>query len=296
MAIILFLHSCNKDPELINEYGDLPAEVATAARWFDGTVDQGKFIGPDHLNWKEASIGKDIKGQSLITLQIYQGSNSNGQDSTRQLLIVKSKQGVLKGYIRHISAQNEHIADAATYSLYGRKLNEGVWFVKSAKYSLLKVYGGEKRFVLMGWEEVPFDPFTHPQEEIGPATDMYFPGGIPNTEAYNCHYYAWGPSSGIPQDLGYVPGFPKWNDYPNPEANGYSPVSSGTPSKVGDRVIYNQDTGNGYDYPLHSGIVTGVDEQGRVTEVTSKWGKGPLVKHHPADSPYGDNRKYYSNN
>lgn len=295
-AIAMLLHSCKNELDFGDQHEGLPSEIAEAARWYDGEIGQTSFIGSENLKWGDAKVSKDVKGQSLVTLPIYVGTNKNGQDSTRQLLILKNKQGVFKGAVRHLSVQNEYIADATTYSLNGRKLEEGVWFVKSDQYSILKIYSGEKRFVLMGWEEVPYDPFLHPTSILGPATPFEDENGFANPDAYNCHFYAWGPALAIPQDPGYVPGYPKWNNNPSPERLGYHNVPASDPIKVGDRVIYYQDTGIGDGYPIHSGIVTGVDENGRATEVTSKWGDGPLKKHHPAntDGNYGDNRKYYS--
>jgi hypothetical protein len=63
--------------------------------------------------------------------------------------------------------------------------------------------------------------------------------------------------------------------------DGYKPVPAGG-ARLGDVVVYRN---NGQ--VTHSGIVTGIDSDGNVTEVCSKWGKGFEYRHAPNEVPQG---------
>jgi hypothetical protein len=93
--------------------------------------------------------------------------------------------------------------------------------------------------------------------------------------------------------VGYDPYYPQWNNKPSTE--GYQPLGYNQPSQVGDRVIYYGPGIYGNNTAIHSGIVSGVDSNGRVTQITSKWGEGAIYTHHPAQVPneYEQNRTYY---
>ena len=71
----------------------------------------------------------------------------------------------------------------------------------------------------------------------------------------------------------------------------YDKQPAGTDAQEGDRITYKDGAGN----LIHVGIVTGVDEEGNVTEVTSKWGPKGVYKHPPATVPpsYGTNRNLW---
>jgi len=63
--------------------------------------------------------------------------------------------------------------------------------------------------------------------------------------------------------------------------DGYKPVPAGG-ARLGDVVIYRN---NGQ--VTHSGTVTGIDSNGNVTEVCSKWGSGFEYRHAPNEVPQG---------
>lgn len=65
------------------------------------------------------------------------------------------------------------------------------------------------------------------------------------------------------------------------EDNGYEANPDGG-ARLGDIVVYHHN-GN----VTHSGIVTGVDSDGNVTEVCSKWGSGFEYRHKPNEVPQG---------
>ena len=124
----------------------------------------------------------------------------------------------------------------------------------------------------------------------GSATPTRKPDGTLNKEAYNCHTFAWHPGRSDPQDA--CPGLPLWDLSPenNKEEANVVGIGPGEPVETGDLVTYK----DGKDYTC-SGVVVGVDDQGRVTRVESKWGEREIFVHHPAAVPasYGTTREYY---
>ena len=118
---------------------------------------------------------------------------------------------------------------------------------------------------------------TTPQYITDPVTGKL----IPNPEAYNCHFHAFGPN--------YVKtmaaeGLPKWA----------VTISMGTDwtevtgeVKVGDRVLYfNPDPSKGVAKGLtHSAIVTAINDKAQATMVSSKMGEYQILNHHPKDIP-----------
>ncbi len=71
----------------------------------------------------------------------------------------------------------------------------------------------------------------------------------------------------------------------------YDKLPAGTAAQVGDRIVYKDAAGDSQ----HIGVVTGVDGEGNVTEVTSKWGAAGVYKHPPGTVPpsYGANRNLW---
>lgn len=63
--------------------------------------------------------------------------------------------------------------------------------------------------------------------------------------------------------------------------NGYSKAKGG--ARLGDIVVYRTPDGA----VTHSGVVTGIDSNGNVTEVCSKWGSGFEYRHKPDEVPQG---------
>ncbi|MBI1927922.1 CHAP domain-containing protein [Candidatus Poribacteria bacterium] len=61
-------------------------------------------------------------------------------------------------------------------------------------------------------------------------------------------------------------------------------------AKVDDITVYRT---QGETEIRHTGIVIAVDENGKVVKVQSKWGDKGEYRHHPDDSPYGENWEVY---
>ncbi len=121
-----------------------------------------------------------------------------------------------------------------------------------------------------------------------------------NTECYNCHSKAWNNGQGDPTDVAneYLKRLlPKWDNSAvnNTEAPGVAMLLQNAKVQTGDRIVYYSSTDQNFSNPLHSGIVTAVNSQGQANQIMSKWGPGPLWKHHPRDVPsdYGTIRKYF---
>jgi hypothetical protein len=80
--------------------------------------------------------------------------------------------------------------------------------------------------------------------------------------------------------------FPKWDNYPTNNTQGYHPIPFDEPNQVGDRVIYyNVNPETGKVEPMHSAIVAQVDKDGYASQVTSKWGQWGVYTHSPRDVP-----------
>jgi RHS repeat-associated protein len=126
--------------------------------------------------------------------------------------------------------------------------------------------------------------------QTGPATPLVDKNGKPNTNAYNCHSYAWCNSLGDPKDpanqnlVKY--GITKWDNDPTNNTGGYTPLQFNDPNQIGDRVIYYAwNNKSGKVGPTHSAVVMKVDQQGNTVLVESKWGEAPRYQHHPRDVP-----------
>ena len=127
----------------------------------------------------------------------------------------------------------------------------------------------------------------------------------PRSEKYNCHSYAFHCSKGDPSDWRNLalnqP--PRYDVSPDDdlEEQGYTELIADEPNKVGDRVLYGNDSNkNGTLEPgeiTHSAIVRKVDAEGNTTEVIGKWGDGAIQVHHPAqeiaEDYYGTFREYW---
>jgi len=122
-----------------------------------------------------------------------------------------------------------------------------------------------------------------------PATPIYNADGTINTDAYNCHSYAWDNSQGDPSDPAnaemVAAGVTKWDNDPLNNTDGYKPIPFDQANQPGDRVIYYAVDKDGNVVPTHSAVVSKVDKNGNTTEVTSKWGQLGVYKLHPRDVP-----------
>lgn len=105
--------------------------------------------------------------------------------------------------------------------------------------------------------------------------------GIPNLDAYNCHYYAFGANS---DPDSYNMPFTKVLAYP--DLSNFTELSPGSKIKVGDRILYIGWPDVNTKIITHSAIVTQVDPSGYAIEVSSKIGETyGIIKHHPRDIP-----------
>lgn len=132
---------------------------------------------------------------------------------------------------------------------------------------------------------------------IAPATMKKNLDGSINSDAYNCHTYAWNIVNADETDHGYDARWPKWDNDPSNNTSGYHPIlSTDTPKQIGDRVLYYNFVHNVLVI-THSGVVSQVDANGQPTEITSKWGQEGVYKHHPQDVPpsYGSGSVVCSN-
>jgi hypothetical protein len=132
-------------------------------------------------------------------------------------------------------------------------------------------------------------------EKAGTATPIKNPNGTINTNAYNCHSYAWENSQGDPKDSRNAnlvqAGVTKWDNNPDNNMGGYTQLDFSTPNQIGDRVIYYTDAnGNGkYDAGEnieHSAVVQTVDKNGNTTTVIGKMGQAGISENHPTAPNY----------
>ena len=136
-------------------------------------------------------------------------------------------------------------------------------------------------------------------ENTSTPTTLIF-GGIKyaNTNAYNCHSYAWhggkGDPTPAPGDTRKVLGIvlPKWDNSPADDiieknAQQLTPNENNIP---GDIVIYYMDSDGSGMYEngeeiIHSAVVVEVDDEGYTTVVRAKCGESMISENHP-DAPY----------
>lgn len=136
--------------------------------------------------------------------------------------------------------------------------------------------------------------------EIAPATPLHFLVGI-NSGAYNCHAWSLCAITGDADNFVYNdPKFPNalnaplesvyplWNNVAEDDIKdgGYTALDFNAQNQVGDIIGYIKYNENGESSIAHTGIVTAVDDKGNTTQVTSKFGEGPLFQHHPRDTQY----------
>jgi hypothetical protein len=132
-------------------------------------------------------------------------------------------------------------------------------------------------------------------QQEGTATPIINPNGTINTNAYNCHSYAWENSQGDPTDSRNAnlvqKGVTKWDNNPDNNMGGYTQLGTNDPNQQGDRVIYYSDTnGNGKYDPgeniEHSAVVQTVDKNGNTTTVIGKMGQAGMSENHPTAPGY----------
>lgn len=269
LFFLTYLVSCSSD-SIGNENIITQNSVVDEASKFyaQQTLDNSTTL-TEEPNWGNAVVSKTTDGSPLVTVQVYKGENSKGLDSIQEIQFVQRQSGNII-LLRTLSSFNKDIAKVELSTLKGRLLEDGMLYIPKNRYFTIKVYyrigNNNKTLRKVGEEDGCWS-----SEVEGSGTPLLNPDGTVNTNAYNCHQYAWGDPS--PNDPHYYPQLPHWRDYPpDPTTLGYTQTS--TPS-VGDRIIvYGIDIYGNYS-GIHSAIVTSID--GGTVIVTGKNGVDPIT-------------------
>lgn len=120
-----------------------------------------------------------------------------------------------------------------------------------------------------------------------------------STTNYNCHSYSWSNGQGDPTDpnnilaglgQGGSGSYGRWDNSADNNVSDFfddgGAQFGSCDAMVGDKMIYYVDSNNNNYYDegesiVHSADITEVGEDGRATEVTSKWGAGGLYESDP---------------
>ena len=141
----------------------------------------------------------------------------------------------------------------------------------------------------------------HVSDFQGTETPLFF-GGRPNTNAYNCHSFAWEESNGDPEDSRnedlVIYGILKWDNNPDNNMGDFKQLDFNTPNRRGDRVLYYVDDNNNGVFDsgeeiVHSAVVWDVDDQGYTRTVISKRGQLGISINHPQDPYFYPHSKGY---
>jgi hypothetical protein len=285
----IFMQSCNNeefiDYEEVNFIDNSKLEIADFRNWLELQKITNEFIGTRKLNWDNIELKslQDEYTSLLVSLEIYKGKNSLGNDSIIELHVANVKNNFIGG-VKVFSFYDKENAHANYYNLNGQILEEGEYYAPKQLYSLRKRYivgGGIIR--LKSGNNESNDYCGGCETVSGSETPLYNANGSYNPAAYNCHSYIWGaPQQNNPY---YNAAIPLWNDYPVPNIaiSGYIRIN-GAP-QVGDRwvsYIYASGVGN---IPWHSATITEVTN-GQVTKVRAKCGDGPIQTYNPSHSFY----------
>ena len=122
-----------------------------------------------------------------------------------------------------------------------------------------------------------------------------------NTDAYNCHSFAWHDSLGDPTDpRNAIPvrlGATKWDNNPDDDLGEFIQLKPEENNELLDRMIkYVDVNGDGIfqigEEAVHSALVQAVDKEGYTTSVVSKLGDREISENHPnAPDFYNTNNK-----
>jgi hypothetical protein len=294
----VFMQGCSSSEEEANFIDHSELETADFRNWFNSQQIESGLVEKNGLNWDNAEIKLMPDGKSKkVTFIIYQGENSLGNDSIRELHIAYVRNSFMGG-IMAFSYSSKVRARVEQYDLKDQLEREWAYYVPKQVFSLLKIYPNRGSIVRLklGSEN---DGCPGEIEIANSATPYINNDGTSNPDAFNCHAYIWGPLQ--PTDPNYAianePGYPLWNNWPNIADSGWSEVS--TP-QVGDRwVSFTDDIVNGENLPWHSARVVEVIN-GKVTKVEAKCGDGGIWIYDPECNKYvgytTNILKYYHSN
>ena len=294
-----FVPSCNQDEE--ERVFDYKGEITDFRRWYEAQKVANIYFDKQTPNWEKAELSIMPDGVTpKVSIELYKGNNSFGNDSIIELQIVyleNSYVGSVKLY--SFEPDNEY-ANLKYYGLNGRLLQEGMYYAPNKQFILLNQYEVVERRVRLK-DGTEYNSNCNGTVQLLPDTPIeYNIFGNPkknsdaNQNAYNCHSAVWGPPSS--SDPHYNSRIPLWNNNPNISGSGWTERS--TP-QVGDRwVSYGYAPGYGNNAPIHSAIVLEVTN-GKVTKLQAKMGEKGVINYDPdCDAPLianynTGNIKYY---
>jgi len=288
----IFTQSCSNEELFDNRSFDIESKISSSEmgiddfkNWFNSQQIEIGFVEKDRIDWDNAEIKLMPDGKSTkVSFAIYQCKNSSGNDSIRELHIAYVR-NIFMGGVMAFSFNSKKRAYVEQYDLKGQLEREWMYYAPKQVFSLLKIYpnGASQVRLKLRSEDEGCPGETEKPNSATPSTI----DGNPNSEAYNCHYYVWGPyqETGDPlfDEACIEPGYPKWNNWPIIAGSGWSEVS--TP-QVGDRwVSFTDDIVNGENLPWHSAKIIEVTN-GKVTKVEAKCGYGGIWTYDPECDKY----------
>jgi len=220
--------------------------------------------------------GKSTK----VTFVIYQGKNSLGNDSIRELHIAYVR-NIFMGGVMAFSFNSKERARVEQYDFKDRLEREWEYYEPRQVFSLLKIYSIERGQIrLKTRSEDDGQPCTF-EADSTTSTPLHFENGDPNPEAYNCHTYIWGKPKDT--DPFFDKTLPNWNNWPDIAGSGWSEVSA---PQVGDRwVSFTHDIIYGENLPWHSAEIVEVID-GVITKVRAKCGDAEIRIYDPDCDDY----------
>jgi hypothetical protein len=291
LGIILFT-SCNREDYEIIENDDVIENTDNSSlgvrdfkNWFESQKVAKDLIGDQELNWSNAELKTMRDGKTLqVSIEIYKGENSLGNDSIRELVIAKVKDGFI-GNVKVLSFHDREYAHAKYYSLSGRILEEGEYYSPKQLYMSLKRYTVEEREIEMrivrlksGTAGTESNPCADTIVEPNSATPLYIDGNY-NIDAYNYHTYVWGKPNANNSYV-YFSEYPNWNEYPKISSSDYSEINL-TQIRVDDIwVSYGYHSVYGDDTPIHSAFIKEVKD-GKITKLNAKCGAEGIYTYNP---------------
>jgi hypothetical protein len=184
-----FMTGCQQeDPivDAIENTDNSSLEIADFKNWFNSQGIVSEFTGKQEPDWSKAELKllPDGYNSLQVSIEIYKGKNSLGNDSIRELQIANVKNSFIGG-IKVFSFYNNDNARVKYYGLSGRILEEGEYYAPKKLYTLLKRYTAEGSQVrLKTGNESNNNPCDDTQGYNNTATPYEN-----NPYAYNCHAY-----------------------------------------------------------------------------------------------------------